>query len=231
MFGIKEILRAKFKVSKNPVKNTNCTELEVDNWVLSKFILKKLISVVGIHPFPLNELLFMTAAVVRTKPDVIFEWGTNIGKSARIFWETINYFSMDCKIHSIDLPDDVSHPEHPHKKRGYLVKNKNVDLHLGDGIDVSLRLLKDFGYKTPFFFIDGDHSYDSVKRELSIIMKEVPKANILLHDTFYQSKDSGYSIGPFMAIRDCLHHIDNSYKQLSTNTGLPGITLLYKSEL
>ena len=228
MLEIQEIWKSKFIITQYPVKNANCTEFEVDNWVLSQFIIKKLISVVGFHPFPLNELFLMTAAIVRSKPDVILEWGTNIGKSARIFFEMIKYFRINCEIHSIDLPDNVFHSEHPHEKRGYLVKNKNVNLHLGDGIEVSLKLLKDGSFKKPLFFLDGDNSYDSVKRELEIIMENIPNANILIHDTFFQSEESGYNIGPFVAIKDCLNNTNNSYNQLSLNTGLPGMTLLYK---
>lgn len=228
MIGIRKIIKNKFIENKVPDINLNCSFFEINNHVISRFIVKKLIPIVDIHPFPLNELILMTAAVVRLKPDVVFEWGTNIGKSARIFLEIKNYFKMNYEIHSIDLPDDVFHSEHPHHKRGHLVRNKKVNLHLGDGIAVSLKLLKDYGFKKPLFFIDGDHSYESVKRELSTIMKEIPEANILLHDTFFQSSESGYNVGPFLAVRDCLVEIDNSLLELSTNTGLPGMTLLYK---
>lgn len=213
--------------SKQISKNTDCLYFEVDNWELSKFIVKKIIPIVGYSPFPLNELLLLSGSLVRFRPDAVFEWGTNIGNSARVFYETKKYFGIDCQIHSIDLPDDVFHSEHPHNKRGYLVKNKDVTLHLGDGVETSLSLLATHQYKNPLFFIDGDHSFESVVRELSIIMEKIPAANILLHDTFYQAKESGYNIGPYLAVEECLSH-NNSYKSISLNTGLPGMTLLYK---
>lgn len=50
------------------------TEFEANNWKLSAFILRKIIPLVGTHPFPLNELLLMTAAVAWAKPTHIFEW-------------------------------------------------------------------------------------------------------------------------------------------------------------
>ncbi|HXB41310.1 MAG TPA: hypothetical protein VNZ49_12260, partial [Bacteroidia bacterium] len=71
-------------------------------------------------------------------------------------------------------------------------------------------------------------SYESVKKELETILKTVPNAIVLLHDTFYQSEDSGYNIGPNKAIEDVLGENKNAYKIISTNTGLPGMTLLYK---
>jgi hypothetical protein len=61
---------------------------------------------------------------------------------------------------------------------------------------------------------------------LSAIMSKAPKAAILLHDTFYQSADSKYNIGPYEAINDCLKK-SKKYKRIDTKTGLPGMTLLY----
>jgi hypothetical protein len=77
--------------------------------------------------------------------------------------------------------------------------------------------------------VDGDHSYESVKRELEGIIKNVPNAKILLHDTFYQSSEAGYNVGPCQAIREVLSKQENldRYKIIDTKTGLPGMTLLY----
>ena len=105
-----------------PDKNLDCTEFEVDNWVISDFLVNKLIPVVGTHPYPIMELSLMVASICRLKPNVIFEWGTNIGKSARIFYETGKQFDIPLEIHSIDLPDDLDHQEHPRSGRGRMVK-------------------------------------------------------------------------------------------------------------
>jgi hypothetical protein len=214
----------------NPAKNINCTEFEVDNWNISRFVLKKLIPVVGYRPFPLSELCLLSSAVCYFKPTHIFEWGTHIGKSARVFYETAKYFNIQVLIHSIDLPDNISHIEHPGYQRGKIVKGlKNIILHQGDGLDKSLEIIKNIsGDFNPLFYIDGDHSYESVKRELSGIIETVPNAVILLHDTFYQSNESNYNIGPFKAISEVLNSPNNLYKKIQINTGLPGMTLLYK---
>ncbi len=213
----------------DPAKNLSCTEFEVDNWIISNFVLKKLVPSVGFRPFPLSELCLLSSTVCYFKPTHIFEWGTNIGKSARVFYETAKYFNIPIEIHSIDLPDNLSHVEHPGSNRGKLVRGlKNVTLHQGDGLDKSLEIIKDIkGDFIPLFFIDGDHSYESVKRELSGIMSSVPNALILIHDTFYQSKESSYNIGPFKAVKEVLDSPINKYKEVHTNLGLPGMTLLY----
>ncbi|MDQ3112117.1 MAG: hypothetical protein M3R17_19715, partial [Bacteroidota bacterium] len=74
---------------KDPSLNENASEFEVNNWVVSEFVIDKLVPAVGMHPFPINELMLMTASVCRFKPELIFEWGTNIGKSARVFYEAV----------------------------------------------------------------------------------------------------------------------------------------------
>jgi cephalosporin hydroxylase len=186
---------------------------------------------VGIHPYPLNELMLMTAALCVIKPTHIFEWGTHVGKSARIFYEVTKHFNITCEIHSIDLPDNTQHKEHPQQKRGLLVKNiSEIKLHQGDGLVTSLSLYKNiFTKSNPLFFLDGDHDYYSVKCELKGIIKNISNASILIHDTFYQSIRSKYNIGPYRAVRNVLKRIPNKYKVISTNIGLPGITLLYEN--
>jgi hypothetical protein len=219
----------------DPIRNQKCTELEINKHEISKFILKKLIPIVGYHPFPLDEQMFVTSAVTLFKPDYIFEWGTNIGKAARIFYEITKTFKISSEIHSIDLPDDVEHIEHPKGNRGMLVRNiKEVQLHQGDGLDTSLelytKLVTENRKLVTLFFLDGDHEYSSVKRELEGIINNIDNPIILVHDTFYQSKESKYNIGPFQAIRDVLNSLKtNDFKVISTNFGLPGMTLLYRN--
>jgi cephalosporin hydroxylase len=198
---------------------------------MSEFILDKIIPTVGIKPFPLDELSLMISAFCWTQPTHVFEWGTHVGKSARIFYESAKYFKIPTEIHSIDLPEEIDHVEHPHKKRGKLVRGKkDVFLHLGDGLNTSLEIYKKLPAENRvLFFVDGDHSYESVKRELLGIIENAPTANVLLHDTFYQSDESGYNIGPYKAIKDVLNEKSNhDYKIIETKTGLPGMTFLYK---
>lgn len=216
----------------DPVLNKGCEYFEVNNWIISQFVLKKLVPIVGLCPFPLNEQMFMVAALCRLQPTHIFEWGTNIGKSARIFYEVCKEFGLKTEIHSIDLPEDSNHIEHPREKRGCMVKGlPDISLYTGDGLDTSMQLFAQVDASTsrPMFFLDGDHSYYSVKRELEHIMRFIPNANILLHDTFNQSEGSGYNVGPYKAMVDVLKVESHNFNTLSQNIGLPGMTLLWQS--
>jgi len=212
----------------DPAVNVNCSEFEVNNWIISEFIFQKLVPIVGVTPYPINELALMVSAVCRLKPTHIFEWGTHIGKSARIFYETAKHFGLSPEIHSIDLPDEIDHHEHPREKRGMFVKGiPAVRLYQGDGVKTALEIHRKVSEMCrPLVYIDGDHSYSAVKRELGEIIKNMPNASILLHDTFYQSAESGYKLGPYKAITDTLSNMPHRYKIISTNTGLPGLTLL-----
>ena len=214
----------------NPARNPACTEFEVDNWALSRFVLARLIPVVGVQPFPLHELMLMCAAVCRLRPPLIFEWGTHVGKSARVFHECATHYGIPLEIHTVDLPDTAEHVEHPGQSRGQLVRGlSGVQLHQGDGIEVSLAVWKAQGRPpAPLFYIDGDHAYQSVRRELSAVTAEVPGANVLLHDTFYQSGESGYNVGPHRAIEEVLRAHPGRYRRLDSGLGLPGMTLLYQ---
>jgi len=229
---IKRYLKDRHFKNSNPVLNDECTEFEINKWALSRFVISKLVPIVGVHPFPLDELLLLAAAVTKIRPTHIFEWGTNIGKSARVFYETGKFFNITIEIHSIDLPDEAKHLEHPGAKRGLLVKGlKEVKLHTGDGLETAMRICRTIGLNNivPLFFIDGDHGYHSVKRELSGIINALPEAGILLHDTFYQSSESGYNVGPYQAIKDVVTDAHN-YKFIRQDLGLPGMTLIYKKQ-
>jgi len=214
----------------DPLPGHKAAKFEVNNWATSDFIVNKLVPIVGFHPFPLDELMLMTSAVVYFKPEYIFEWGTNIGKSARIFHEIAEHFKVNTEIHSIDLPDDVFHGEHPKDNRGKMVRGiAKVKLHQADGLKCSFDLIDQ---KKPkgrvLFFVDGDHSFETVKNELETILNKEPNAVVLLHDTFYQSEESKYNVGPFNAVKEVLGKRKEEYNTIATNMGLPGMTLVYK---
>ena len=99
----------------------------------------------------------------------------------------------------------------------------------GDGLDTALSLWRSSArQRAPLFFIDGDHGYESVLRELSAIASEIPDASILLHDTFNQSPASGYNVGPYRAIQEVLRSHPGRYRRIDSGLGLPGMTLLYQ---
>jgi cephalosporin hydroxylase len=212
----------------DPSRNPACERFEVDAWLTSDFVLERLVPRVGVRPFPLHELLLMTAAVVRLRPPLVLEWGTHVGKSAWIFRETIASFGISSHVHSVDLPADASHVEHPGRRRGEMVRGlSGVTLHEGDGLDVAVRVWAMAGRPpAPLFFLDGDHARASVLREVEGVAVAVPGAAILLHDTFFQSSGSGYNIGPHLAVEEVLAQHPGRWEVLRSGLGLPGMTLL-----
>ena len=103
----------------------------------------------------------------------------------------------------------------------------NVHLYQGDGLDVAVALYKKQPSLRTLVFIDGDHSYESVKRELANVIEAMPNAVVLLHDTFYQSEDSGYNIGPHKAVAELMEVHSDKYMLKNTDLGLPGMTMLF----
>lgn len=215
----------------NPVRNPTASEFEVDLWTLSSFLLEKIIPVVGTHPYPLNELLLITAAACRLKPSVVFDWGTHIGVSARIFYECDQAFNIGYDIHSIDLPPDATHVEHPGQEHGRLVRGlERIHLHRGDGVKVAMEQWERLGRpERPLFFVDGDHAYESVREELSEIFATVSDASVLAHDTFFQSTDSNYNVGPALAIKEITAKFPTRFHVIHSGLGLPGMTLLFST--
>lgn len=225
---ISQLIFQKNSVNATQIRNDFKGLPEVNLWHISQFINQKIVPVVGYTPFPLSELSLMVGVTCYFKPTHIFEWGTNIGKSARIFYETIREFQISAQVISIDLPADIDHIEHPHSRRGVLVKGRtSVTLLTGDGLDTSVNYISKLrGNNKLLFFLDGDHQYKSVKRELIAILKKFPQAAILIHDTFYQLPGSKYNIGPRRAVDKIYPKYERKYSRIDTFLGLPGMTAL-----
>src|SRR5437899_12454528 len=72
----------------DPALNVHCSEFEVNNWLIYEFIFQKLVPIVGVTPYPINELALMVSAVCRLKPTHIFQWRPDIGRASRILYQT-----------------------------------------------------------------------------------------------------------------------------------------------
>ncbi|MBA4321094.1 MAG: hypothetical protein C0412_22110 [Flavobacterium sp.] len=200
---------------------------EANKWYLSEFVIKKIYPITGIHPYPLDEVLLIGSSISYFKPDGIIEWGTHEGKSARIFWEYVRFLNLNCEIHSVDLPATNPHNENISEEylRARYIKQFPVILHEGDGLTVGLEIVKSKMFKRPLFFLDGDHSYANISRELTAIKKSVDSCIILIHDTFNQGKESNYNCGPYIAFQEFV--VQNNLPHYSTILGLPGMSLTY----
>ena len=179
-------------------------------------------------PYPLDEQLFMCSAVSYFQPDLIVEWGTHKGISARIFYEANRFLGGKAVIHSVDLPTTTSHVENIRDaaERARFVRGLPVTLHEGDGLSVARELHATIGPAgSPLFFLDGDHEYETVLRELQGIRGFARSATVLVHDTFNQDAQSAYNIGPFRALAEFAAARRTPVH--STALGLPGMSLTY----
>ncbi|MBI5690280.1 MAG: class I SAM-dependent methyltransferase [Verrucomicrobia bacterium] len=203
---------------------TGRVRLECDAPELGRFVWHRLLPVVETSPYPPHELMLMCAVVVHLRPDVIVEWGTHLGVSARVFHEVAQAYGVATQVHSIDLPPGVAHAEHPGDRRGLLVRHLPVTLHEGDGPVVAQALLRHA--RNPLVFIDGDHRYESVLRDGRLVLQAAPNAALLFHDTFFQP-GSGYNHGPHDSIRVLLREFGREDCQvIEAALGLPGLMLV-----
>jgi cephalosporin hydroxylase len=197
--------------------------LETEKWVLSRW-LPSLVRVVGTHPFPLDELLTMAGAFEYHRPELVVDIGTHLGKSARVWYEVAKWLGEPCQIHTIDL-FDPNHSEFPGKLLGQFIRGLPVTQHLGDGYAVAEDLILANRGKRVLLFLDGDHAYEIVLRELQLATLLRPGAScILVHDTFYQP-DASYNHGPYLAIEEFRKAFP--FRQVvHLQLGLPGLSYL-----
>lgn len=145
-----------------------------------------------------DEVTFMASVLERARPQFIFEWGTNVGASARIFYETIRRLGIECVIHTVELPDERAHEDrdHPGLRIGQCLGEPTsfadgvehylggvVVQHRGDGLVIGWLLYNEFNPSRGLFYLDGDHSYAAVLNELQVISIAFPRSVILMHDT------------------------------------------------
>ena len=196
--------------------------LEIDKWTASDTVLR-LRRIVGKRPYPLDELLLMTAAFRYLQPAVVVEIGTHAGKSARIWWELSQASARPTEIHTIDL-HDPSHAEYPGKALGKMIKGLPVVQHYGDGFTVADRLLPTLSGRPCLLFLDGDHAFETVTKELTLVERHPDVIGVLVHDTFHQP-ESGYNHGPYEAVAAFLQ--SHAVREVvHAHIGLPGMTYI-----
>jgi predicted O-methyltransferase YrrM len=203
-----------------PITQTRPQLLEVNKWATSKY-LPKLVRIVGHSPYPLDELMLMAAAFEYHRPEIVIDIGTHIGKSARIWFELAKRLKIQATIHTIDLYDP-SHVEYPGHRLGTYIRGLPVRQHIGDGYACACDIISAASPAACFLiFLDGDHSYETVQRELHL-GQMIKRGCLLVHDTFYQP-GSPYNHGPYLAIQDSLPNLP--VKQvIHLQTGLPGMS-------
>lgn len=136
----------------------------------------------GIINYQDAELALIADTMNDLRPTHIFEWGTNAGESARIFYEATR--DHDTEIHSIDkrAPGDEC-AEYPDLHQGFWVDDLPVTLHQGDGLAETLRLCDELGPERALVFVDDSHVLLDNARALLALRREQPSVVILVHDT------------------------------------------------
>jgi hypothetical protein len=130
----------------------------------------------------------MHDTVALVKPDRIFDWGTNVGASARIFHEATD---AHCIVETIDLPKVLEPLDRDHAGTHtglHLVPE--IRQHRGDGVTEAIRLCAIWNPERPLFFLDGNHLHENVFREIWSIHKFCPRGVLLVHDTNQQPGDA-----------------------------------------
>ena len=203
------------------IGSTRPSLLEVNKWSTSEYV-SKLVRVVGHKPFPLDELMLMAAAFEYHRPEIVIDIGTHVGKSARIWFELSKELQIASAIHTIEL-NEPSHVEYPGRHLGHYIRGLPVEQHIGDGATVAGSIIGASPMACFLLFLDGDHSYETVRRELQVC-QTIKRGCVLVHDTFYQPS-SNYNHGPYLAIQNSLSTLP--VKQVvHLQTGLPGMSYL-----
>ena len=138
----------------------------------------------GVLGYTPEEMTFVYDTMAELRPSLLLEWGTNVGHSARMFWEAKRLLALDTEIHSIELSEPVSalRPEDEGKQRGHHVQGLDVTLHVGVGVPTAVRLHAESGREPTLLYVDDNHSGPGLTHDLGVLTTEMPDAVILVHD-------------------------------------------------
>ncbi len=118
------------------------------------------------------------------KNALLVEIGTYHGRSAKLF----SLANPDIKILTIDLMDFPEKPENVGSKIDInVLKSGNIFQVLGDANDV----VKGFNWQIDFLFIDGDHSYQAVRKDID---KWLPFLKDNSYVGFHDYEDSHHGV-------------------------------------
>jgi len=170
----------------------------------------------GLPAYGDEEVLLVAETVQRYRPTHVFEWGTNVGASARLFYEAAVVLGLTCEVHTVELPDDQAHLDRDHagaRTAALLEATPEVRQHRGDGVGVALRLCGELAPERPLFFLDGCHRYECVSRELYAIAVAAPRSCVLVHDIFHPEERTGEAVRDFAENPDCGYELLQFHSQ------------------
>lgn len=139
----------------------------------------------GLPAYGDQEVEFFESVLGRHRPTHVFEWGTNVGASARLFHEASLELGYECEVHTVELPLDLAHldRDHPGHRYGQWIEGTSIHAHRGYGLITSLTLYAQYTPERALFFLDGNHEHAVVLAELEAISETAPSAVMMVHDT------------------------------------------------
>lgn len=163
----------------------------------------------GLPAYGDQEVEFFESVLVRLRPTHVFEWGTNVGASARLFYEGARELGYKCEVHTIEIPDELGllDRDHPGQRYGQWIQNLPIHTHRGFGLIESIRLHGELNPNQALFYLDGNHSYGVVLAELEEVSALDSDAVIMVHDTINYTDpaiDSFVTDHPKYEREDCL---------------------------
>lgn len=149
-----------------------------------------------------DEIMGLLTILDKIKPKVIIEIGTYAGGTLFLFCRVA---AKDATIISIDFPDvrfGGGYPvwKTPLYKAFRLPKQElqliRADSHSQETLDKVKNILG--GRKVEFLFIDGDHTYEGVKKDFEMFSPLVKKGGIIaFHDIVVHPAETGCEVGKF----------------------------------
>ncbi len=191
---------------------------------MSATLLVERMTTLGLLGYTEAEAVVLYDTVQTLRPDLIVEWGTNTGHSARLFVEARDLLDLKCAIHSVDVGTDVPvlRPEEEGLRQGHHVRDQKVALHIGDGPQLAALLYRQRKWSRPLFYIDDNHEYQRVLDELFLLASECPRAVLLLHDAMV-----GRDQEPDRALKEFLDNV--SVYETHYVPGVPMVALWPKT--
>lgn len=170
--------------------------------------------VISIKPFQVKyEITKLLEIIMLLKPKIVLEIGTAGGGTLFLFTRVAN---PEAAIISIDLPEGPFGGGYPKWKiplyksfarvgqRIYLIR---ADSHDPDTLESINQVL--VHRKVDFLFIDGDHTYEGVKRDFEMYSPLVKEGGIItFHDILEHPPETGCEVNRFW------NEIKNNYKYI-----------------
>jgi predicted O-methyltransferase YrrM len=175
-----------------------------------------------------NEILELVKILAKNEPKTILEIGTAKGGTLFLFsWVA----DPNATIVSIDLPWGRFGGGYPKWKsflyKSFAKKNQKIfliraDSHSKEALRKVYNIFR--GKKVDFLFIDGDHTYEGVKKDFGMYNKLVKKGGIIaFHDIVLHPPEIGCEVNKFwLEIRKKYKHMEivHNWKQKWAGIGV-----------